>query len=423
MSWTLSAPMQFDRRAFLAALAGAGVAAASTPAWAQGATGRTILYVAVGADLHAYSVDDNLFTLTHEGATKIPEAVQYIWFHPNKPLLYASFSNRYTSKSDDRHGVSVFAVDRQTGRLTAFGEPLTLRTRPVNITVDPAGDYLLVAYNQPSGLSVHRLGPDGAIGPEVQQSTPIEAGTYAHQVRVSPAGDLVVLSTRGNDATAKTPEDPGAFKVFHFKNGELTHETSVANGNGLGFGPRHVDFHPTKPWMLASMERNNELLVYSVDANGITPSPLFTKPTVERPDRKLPVQFVGPIHLHPNGRTVYLANRSDGTIEFAGKKVHGDGENTVAVFSLDATTGEPSLIQRIDTETFHVRTFTIHPSGKMLVTASVAPLDVRDGEQIRTVPAGLSVFAVAADGRLRFVRKYDVETGTDWMFWCGMVQL
>ncbi|SFU08648.1 hypothetical protein [Paraburkholderia aspalathi] len=35
----------------------------------------------------------------------------------------------------------------------------------------------------------------------------------------------------------------------------------------------------------------------------------------------------------------------------------------------------------------------------------------------------LTVFRIATDGRLTRIRKYDVETGNDWMFWCGMVPL
>jgi 6-phosphogluconolactonase len=48
---------------------------------------------------------------------------------------------------------------------------------------------------------------------------------------------------------------------------------------------------------------------------------------------------------------------------------------------------------------------------------------VRDGDGIREVPACLSVFRIGEDGRLDFVRKYDVETGDKQMFWMGMVGL
>lgn len=41
-----------------------------------------------------------------------------------------------------------------------------------------------------------------------------------------------------------------------------------------------------------------------------------------------------------------------------------------------------------------------------------------------SVAAGLSVFNIAdEDGKLSFVRKYDVDTGERRQFWTGMVAL
>ena len=51
------------------------------------------------------------------------------------------------------------------------------------------------------------------------------------------------------------------------------------------------------------------------------------------------------------------------------------------------------------------------------------PLPVRDGNDVKTVPAGLFVYRVGGDRKLTFVRKYDVETGGRTQFWSGMVPL
>jgi 6-phosphogluconolactonase len=59
----------------------------------------------------------------------------------------------------------------------------------------------------------------------------------------------------------------------------------------------------------------------------------------------------------------------------------------------------------------------------MLVAQHNLPVDVRDGDAIRTIPGGLSVFRVGDDGKLTFVRKYDIDVGGKTMFWMGMVQL
>jgi 6-phosphogluconolactonase len=382
---------------------------------------RTVFYASVGADLGSYAVDDNALTLTKDSTIRVPEAVQYGWVHPALPVMYVAYSNR--SKANNNHGVAVYRIDRGTGRLTELTAPLALDNRPIHISVDPAGRHLLIAYNQPSNLTVHALNADGSFGDPVVQREPVDAGSYAHHVLAAPSGDIVVLSTRGSDATATAPEDPGALKVFPFSDGQLSNGRSIANGDGTGFGPRHVDFHATKPWMYVSMERNNEVLTYEVQRDGITSSPLYSAATVSHPEYRAPTQYLGPIHLHPNGEYLYLANRSDGTVDFAGQKVHGSGENSVAVFSIDATSGEPTLIQTVQINAFHARTFAIHPQGKMLVTAAVGPLAERDGDQVRYVPAGLSVFSIGDDGRLAFARKYDVDVGDDMLFWCGMVAL
>jgi 6-phosphogluconolactonase len=404
----------------VAATATSGVACAPAEPAEPAAPARTAFYASVGADLGLYTVDENALTLTQDSVIRTPDLVQYIWVHPTTPVMYVAYSNR--SKANDHHGVAGYRID-PTGRLTEFNAPLTLDNRPIHISVDPGGRHLLIAYNQPSNLTVHALNADGSIGDPVAQREPVDVGIYAHQVRVAPAGNLVVVSARGSDATATAPAAPGALKVFRYSDGQLSNGRSVSDGDGLGFGPRHVDFHATKPWMYVSMERNNELLTYGVQDAGITPSPLFTKATVNQPELRAPAQYLGPIHVHPNGKFVYLVNRSDGTVDFGGKKVHDTGENTVAVFSIDESSGEPTLIQSVGIDAYHARTFSIHPSGKMLVTAAVAPLAERDGDQVRDVPAGLSVFGIGDDGRLTFARKYDVDVTGGPLFWCGMVSL
>ena len=90
---------------------------------------------------------------------------------------------------------------------------------------------------------------------------------------------------------------------------------------------------------------------------------------------------------------------------------------------LDPATGEPTLIQHVDPRSVHVRTFAIDPSGRMLVAASIKPLAVREGANVTTVPAALSVFRIGSNGKLEFVRKYDVDTGGKIHYWMGMMGL
>jgi hypothetical protein len=46
---------------------------------------------------------------------------------------------------------------------------------------------------------------------------------------------------------------------------------------------------------------------------------------------------------------------------------------------------------------------------------------VRDGDQLRRESAGLSVFRIGGDGQLEFVSKLDIATGSETLWWMGMV--
>jgi 6-phosphogluconolactonase (cycloisomerase 2 family) len=291
----------------------------------------------------------------------------------------------------------------------------------VFLTADRAGKHIVVAYNQPSRATVHRIAADGTLGAAVPQPAGLDFGIYAHQVRVDPSNGMVILVTRGNAPTATRPEDPGALKVFGYKDGVLSNRASIAPNGGYNFQARHLDFHPTRPFAFVTLEQQNKLQVYRmVSGPTLHPKPLFTSETLRDPSR-LDGQATSAIHAHPNGRFLYLGNRGIGMIDVQGKRVLGDVENSIAVYSINQETGEPRLIQNADTHGVHPRTFTIDPSGRILVAANMQRALVREGGQVRSVPANLSVFRIGDDGKLLFVRKYDQDAGG--LFWTGMVAL
>ncbi len=179
---------------------------------------------------------------------------------------------------------------------------------------------------------------------------------------------------RGNRETHGKHEEPGALRMFRFEAGRLSHPSVVAPNGGYGFGVRHLDFHPTQPWVYVSLESQSMLHMFRMAGEGLEAQPAFVRDTLADRAGIKPKQVAGTIHVHPNGRVVYIANRTDYTVDYQGRKVFGGGENTLTSFSLDAATGEPTLLQHADSRCRH------------------------------------HVFRVGADGRLDFVRKYDVDT-------------
>ena len=403
----------------------AGSTAAPRLSSAQQASRKVALYANVGADLTHYDVDVAGAALIKQSTVTLPAGVQYAWPHASRRYLYVATSSSAsgTGPAGTEHHVTALRIDPASGALTPHGEPIRLPTRPIHMTTDIPSENILVAFNNPSAVRVYRINKDFTPGEEVRQPGSIDAGIYAHQVRVTPDNRLAILVTRGNEGTPTKPEDPGALKVFDYKNGVLTNEVSIAPNGGKEFGPRHLDFHPSKPWMYVSIETQNKMYMYRMDGGKINPEIAFRAETLAEPRNIRARQAAGTVHVHPNGRFLYGTNRAQQTIDVGGKKVFKGGENSIVVYSIDQTTGEPTPIQHIETRAIHPRTFHIDPSGRMLVAQHNLPVNVRDGKEIRVAPAGLSVFRIADDGKLTFVRKYDVDVGDKLMFWMGMVPL
>jgi len=412
-----------SRRTFLSLVAGR--MAAPELASAQPASQKVALYANVGADLMHYDVDVAGAELMKRETVTLPAAVQYAWPHAPRRYLYVATSSSapgYGTQGTEHH-VTAFAIDPSTGALTPHGAPIRLPARPIHISTDIPSEYILVAFNNPSAVRVYRINKDFTPGDEVQQPGSIDAGIFAHQVRVTPDNRLAILVTRGNEATPTKPEDPGALKVFDYKNGVLTNEISIAPNGGKEFGPRHLDFHPTKPWIYVSIETQNKMYMFRMEEGRINSEIAYRAETLAEPNNIRARQAAGTVHVHPNGRFVYGANRAEATIEFQGKQVFKGGENSIVVYAIDQSTGEPKPIQHADTQKIHPRTFHIDPSGRLLVAQHNSPVNVRDGDTVKATPAGLSVFRVGDDGKLTLVRKYDVDVGDKTMFWMGMVPL
>lgn len=374
------------------------------------------VYAAVGPELTQFALDVGAAALTPRATITMPSGVQYAWRHDRLPVLYVACSDGGLGKTGSRHYLCTMAIAAD-GSLSFLGEPVALRWRPVHLSADRPTRHVLVAYNAPSGVSVFSVRPDGTVGDEIVQD-PVEMACTAHQVMVAPSGDLVIVPGRGNDAEHGKPEDPGSLEIFDFSQGRLSRHRRLLPDGGYGFGPRHVDFHPTRPWMYLSIERQNELAMFALEPDVSGPRCRVT--TLLAPQARKPRQLAGACHVHPNGKFVYVSNRADGVVELDGKRVFNGAENTIAVYAIDQETGLPHLIQAEDTRGMHARTFAIDPTGRVLVVGSMVTRDVLEGDSVRNVPGGLSVFRIGDDGRLSFVRKVDMDVRQANLFWMGM---
>jgi 6-phosphogluconolactonase len=377
---------------------------------------KLALYASVGNQLTHYDIDVARAVLTRRGSVSLPANVQYVWPHASEPFLYAATSDSASGMGagGTNHHVSAVRIDPGSGALALHGAPIALPTRPIHMATDIPSEHVLVAFNNPSAIQVYRINGDFSAGAEVPQPNPIDPGIFAHQVRATPDNKQVILVTRGHDPAGPKAEGPGALMLWDFKDGVLSNQQKVAPNGGYGFGPRHLDFHPTQPWVYVSLERENRLDMFALANGRLSPEAAFKKNNLSQLGVPGARQAVGTVHVHPNGRFVYVANRASTAVN----GVFVGGENTLTAYAIDPQTGEPNPIQHVDTHGIHCRTFHIDPSGKLLVAAHIQGIKLKDGSE---APCCLSLFRIGDDGKLNFARKYDVDvSGGRTMWWMGM---
>ena len=312
------------------------------------AANRVALYASVGPELTHYDVD--VEARDADPARHRHVAGQYALLLAARLAAASSMSRRATAPPGSAGLPAPSTMSRRwrsirhRARCRRIGEPIALPTRPIHMTTDIPSAHILVAFSNPSGLRVYRVNPDGTPGAEVTQPEPIDPGIYGHQVRVSLDNRKVILVTRGHDAAGGKPEEPGALKVFDYRDGQLTNEVSVAPNGGYGFGPRHLDFHPTKPWVyvVARAAEPARHVPFDESGSAVGRGRCSSKDTLAEPGNIRGRQVVGTVHVHPSGRFVYVANRASSTVEANGTRVFAGGENTLAVFAIDPATGEPN---------------------------------------------------------------------------------
>ena len=190
-----------DRRTF-SALA-ASMLAAPRIAWSEGANSGTMsksfFYASLGPALTLYRIDAEGAALARGSTIKLPEKIQYAWPHPAAPFLYVATSNGGSASlgvKGDRHYLSALRIDPANGAPQDHGAPAELKSRPIHVTVDHSGRFALVAYNNPSGVTVHRINADGTVGEEVKQAAALDCGIFAHQIRVAPGDRTVILGSQ-----------------------------------------------------------------------------------------------------------------------------------------------------------------------------------------------------------------------------------
>ena len=265
--------------------------------------------------------------------------VSYISVHPGGDVVYVTYSH------EDK--LSAFGVDRAAGCLRLLDEVATGSAMgppgsgACYATVDATGRFLLVASYRGHTVTVWTIAADGRIG---QLAQSLSAGRNAHCVRLDASNAHAFVTFLGNDRIAQYRFDAAT--------GLLRPNAPPAIATTPGAGPRHLDFHPTEPWLFLINELDASLYRFDVDAGSGTLRERQRIPT-------LPAEYEGrrwgaDVHVAPSGRFVYVSNRAHDSISLF----------SVAPDGTLAAAGQQSTLGRTP------RNFTLDARGSVLFVAN-----------------------------------------------------
>jgi 6-phosphogluconolactonase len=302
--------------------------------------------------IYAYRFDAATAKLTAIGLAAETINPSFLAVHPNHRFLYAvnEIGNYKGQKSG---GVSAFAIDRATGKLTFLNEVASGGADPAYITVDKTGKYVLVANYTGGSIASFPVLEDGRLGeasafvqhtghgtnPERQEAP------HAHSIDLSPDDRFAIVDDLGLDETL----------VYKFDNtkGSLTLNTPPFAKANPGAGPRHFAFHPNGKFAYVLTEMGNTVTAYAYDRAAGTLNSLQTISTIPKNFTKLNED--AEIEVHPSGKFLYASNR---------------GHDSITVFAIDQNKGTLTLVEYASTKGASPRSFEIDPTGKLLFAAN-----------------------------------------------------
>ena len=340
----------------MATLAAGGLVPAGKGAPAAESTAAVPLFAYIGcftsARRQAKAKGISVYRIDQGGAWTLLQTLetvpnpQFIAFDRQQKFLY--------SVHGDGTEVSAYAIDKPSGQIRFLNKQPTNGNNSTHLTPDPSNRYIVIG-NGP-GVAVYPINEDGSlkpfsdmvpaageVGPHRNQSG---AGPHPHYVSFDPSGRFLVAPDRGTDRVLIYRLDATT--------GKLTANDPAFGKTRRGAGPRHLAFHPAKPWAYVCDELDSTVTAYGWNSERGELKPIQVIPTL--PETYMGNNSPAEIEVAPSGNFLYVSNRR---------------HDSIVTFSIDPATGKLAPVAWEPTQGHEPRFFTLDPTGSLLYAANL----------------------------------------------------
>ena len=359
------------------------LALVSTPVLAA-----TFVYVS-----NAEDGEIGMYTLQADGSLqpgqrfKAAKVVMPMTVSPDKRFLIAAVRSK-------PYQAYTYGIDRNSGALNLVGTGPLAESFPY-VALDRGGRFLLGASYGAHLVSVNPVGADGRVGEPLQV---IPTARNAHAIRIDNTNRFVFVPHLGTDQVLQF--------IFDEKSGRLTANTPPLVQLKQGTGPRHLIISGDNRFVYLLNELTATVTTLALDANtgtlkeidSVSALPADTKLVTGMPRGAVGAAGAAPrntdndiwasdLHLTPNGRFLYAAERTS---------------STLGAFRVEAQSGKLTYLGNTPTEK-QPRGFRIDPTGRFVVVS---------GEKSDTI----SSYAIDAEsGALKPIGRYPTGKGSNWV--------
>lgn len=274
----------------------------------------------------------------------------FLALSPDRKHLYAV--GEMSGPGKKAGGVSAFRVSLPDGQLSFLNQVSSVGAGPCHIALDQTGRMAMIANYGGGSVASYRVGDDGRLSEAVSfvqhEGSSVnpkrQAGPHGHSINRSPDNRFAFACDLGLD------------KVLVYRIDPATGTLSAHGEAGLppGSGPRHFAFHPGGKFAFVNNEMLMTVSTFAYDADKGALTLVDTVSTLPEADRGQEGFSTAETVAHPNGKVVYVSNRT---------------HDTIAVFSCDPVTGRLTLVQNAPAEGRIPRNFNLDPSGRWMIVA------------------------------------------------------
>ena len=294
-----------------------------------------------GFALYRYSEENGQPELLRDGKERIKTGAHF--FCKDRHLFYLT-----DEIAGPAGGYAVAYRFDTEGRLQKLSDECTHANLPAYCWLDKTGKYLFVAHHateketvktsfadgclsslrrqDSAALEVFSIKENGSIGPCIQMldysSLKSREGcrfSHIHSVMEDPSGRFLVATDKGKSSLYTLTLSKGNKAAAEKDTEGLLRESDCVQHPVL-YRTRYTAFHPTKNYLYCNGEDSFDIYGYSYTPEGklteICCCSAMTEPDIEK-------ARASEIRIHPNGKNLYAAYRSNKTI--AVMKINTDG--------------------------------------------------------------------------------------------------